>query len=367
MALIKCPNCGATISDKAPQCPHCSTKPESSGITTQSSNNTPAAPVTPPAPQPKSAPQPAPQQPAPHGGRGSRTLLYVILALLFAAACGVGVYIFMDRKHKSEAADKRAANTLLADDATDDDFTDEYYDDYSDDDLGCDVFDPIPEGAEHLYDNVYTVSTDAWLDECEGWIKPYLEDGTSRAAVFADRIWLRSSMSTGSDSNKLALLDYGTQLDVVSQPSNQWVEVSVSSGEYQCRRGYVSAEFVIDAQKFEIMDRSLTSDARSRENLSTAKWRRALTDALIKRGWQYCIGQLTVTCPYRIEVLPRELRAFRIYDPSDDTCFIAYIEFYEGDEEYRIVGMTYDCTIQNINCTSVGTYQLTLDFSRLYE
>lgn len=355
MALVKCPVCGAMISDKAPRCPHCSTEPASIGITTQSSDDT--------APQPSPAPQPTPQ-PAPHGG-GGKAWLYMVLALIFAATCGVGVYIFMDKKHKSEeAADKRAADTRLAADDTAADAS-EYCDDEWDDDLGCEVYDPIPDGAEHLYGSVYSVSTDEWLDESEGWIKPYLEEGTSRAAVFADRIWLRSSMSTDSDSNKLALLDYGTQLDVMSQPSAQWVEVSVSSGENRGRSGYVSAEFVIDAQKFEIMNRSLTSDARSRENLSTAKWRRALTGALIKGGWQYCPGQLTVTCPYRIEVLPRELIAFRIFDPSDDTCFIAYIEFYEGDEEYRIAATTTDCNVNNIECTSMGTYQLTLDYSRM--
>lgn len=357
MALIKCPNCGGTISDQAPQCPHCNKPFAGDAINhTQQAQPAPQEVMYAP-PRPKPTPQPTAKS------AGSRTLLYVVIALLFAAACGVGAYIFFDRKHKSDAADKTAAAATFAAEAEAVE-TDDWDDDPGCEISVCEIYDPIPNGAEHLYGNVYTVSTDAWLDECEGWIKPYLEDGTGRAAVFADRIWLRSSMSTDSDSNKLALLDYGTQLDVVSQPSDKWVEVSVSSGEYQYRRGYVSAGFVIDAQKFEIMDRSLTSDARSRENLSTAKWRRALTDALIKSNWQYCPGQLTVTRPYTIDVSPRQLTAFRIYDPSDDTCFIAYIEFYESDEEYRIVGMTYDCAIQNINCTSVGTYQLTLDFSR---
>lgn len=390
MALIKCPNCGGTVSDQAPQCPHCKAQLVDDNDIILQPDNPEEEPIHIDIPSMYAPPRPDPiiddsvfnttfddpdfviattPQPTAKSARG-RAVLYIVLALLFAAACGVGVYIYMDNKQKSAKNELPASGDAADVVQTIDDF-DDGYDGYDsgewDDDIGGDVFDPIPEGSEHLYGHVYAVSTDAWEDECKGWIKPYLPAGTARAAVFADRIWLRSSMSTGSDSNKLALLEYGTMLDVVSQPSDQWVEVRADSGESRGRSGYVSAEFIIDAANFEIMDRLLTSDAQSRSNLSTAKWRRALTDALITGNWQYCPGQLTVTRPYTIDVSPRQMMAFRIFDPSDGISCIAYIEFYEGDEEYRLLGCTYDCEILKGECTSTGSYRLTLDFSRLYE
>ncbi|MDE6861635.1 MAG: hypothetical protein K2J31_02675 [Alistipes sp.] len=384
MALIKCPYCGGTVSDKAARCPHCSRQFTGAG-NLQNAPAANAAAATPPAAAPASAetqidnmyapPRSAPifaPTPAPgskHSSQG-RVLLYVVLALLFGAACGAGFYIFNDRKHKSSdsgkpslAAAARTENVAEQHRAWDDD---EAGCEYDDDDLGCIIHDPVPDGAEHLYGNVYAISTDE-LDECGDWVKPLLPDNARRAAVFADRIWLRSSMSTSDSSNKLALLEYGTHLDVVSQPNDKWTEVRISGGEHHGLRGYAATEFIISVEQFSIMDSHITPDADSREKLSTAKWRRALTDAVCQYGWAGVTDGLIVSTPYKLEALPREVIAFRLFDPSDYTAFMAFIEFYDGDEEYRLLGCTDDCDVRHISVISTGTYRLELDFSSMLQ
>lgn len=368
MALIKCPACGGTVSDKAPRCPHCSAQlnvqpANTAEPTAETVIAAPTAAKTDPAPalqpEPAPAPQPAPQpKPAPekrpsHG----RSVLYIVLALLFAAACGAGVYIFMDKKQNKSKSTQVADAAGQTAAANDDDWDD-------DDDLGCEIYDPIPAGAEYLYGNVYAISTDDLINDDDSWIKPVLPYGCTRAAVFADRIWLRSSATNADDTNKLALIEYGTYLDVVSQYDDKWTEVRVADGQYAGSRGYVSAEFIISDDEFAVMDCNITPDASARENISTAKWRRALADAVVRQGWELVSGKLIVHTPYKIDVAPRQMIAFRLFDPSDSTAFMAFIEFYDGDEEYRILGCTDDCDVRDITCTSVGTYRLELDFTR---
>lgn len=377
MALIKCPACGGTVSDKAPRCPHCSAQlsaqpTNTAEPTAETVIAAPTAAKADPAPAPQPVPETAVQQPEPtpapqpepaptptpvpekrpsHG----RSVLYIVLSLLFAAACGAGVYIFMDKRQNTTKSKQIAEIDKQIDNA---------YDWDDDDDLGCEIYDPIPAGAENLYGNVYAVSTDDLINDDDSWIKPVLPYGCTHAAVFADRIWLRSSATNANDTNKLALIEYGTYLDVVSQYDDKWTEVRVADGQYAGSRGYVSTEFIISDDEFDSMDLHITPDAASREKLSTAKWRRALTDAVRQYGWDEICAGLVVSSTYRIEVLPRELIAFRLFDPSDSTAFMAFIEFYEGDEEYRILGCTDDCDVRDITCTSAGTYRLELDFTR---
>lgn len=374
MALTKCPNCGGTVSDKALRCPHCSMQ-----LTATAPNAAPQPEKRPekrpqiydvvshdlmygpprPEPKPKPAVNPRP------AARG-RAVLYIVLALLIAAACGVGVYIYMDRKQKDMNREHPAAYPQPRVEPTDDKTGGraEVEKGVAAVEPAGEAYDPIPDYAEHLYGNVYAISTDDLPDVNTGWIKSGISADVHYAAVFADRIWLRSSMSTSDDSNKLALLEYGTQLDIVSLPDGRWAEVCVTNGEYNGRRGYVSAEFITDTADFAAMNRLITPDQSSRDNLSTAKWRRALLYSLTRYGWDSCPQALTITRLYTADAAPRSMTAFRIYDPTDYTSIIIYIEFYEGDEEFRLLGRTDDCDIRNIASTSAGSYRIELDYSR---
>ncbi len=400
MALIKCPNCGGTVSDKALRCPHCSmqlTATAPKAVPQPEKQPKPwtqiddverpdpmyapprpepepkpaptpiPTPVPTPAPTPVPAPVPMPKSVAsPRPAARGRAVLYIVLALLFAAACGVGVYIYMDRKQKDTKRELPTTLTRPRVEPTAEKTVD------SEKEAEVEVvepvsetYDPIPDEAEHLYGNVYAISTDAWTDNNTGWMKPGISADVRYASVFADRIWLRSSMSASDDSNKLALLEYGTQLDIVSPPDGRWAEVRVTNGEYSGRRGYVSAEFIVDAADFAVMNRLITPDQSSRDNLSTAKWRRALLYSLTRYGWDNCEKGLTITRLYTADAAPRSMIAFRIYDHYDSTSIIIYIEFYEGDEEFRLLGMTADADIRNISSTSAGCYRIELDYSRI--
>ncbi len=295
MALIKCPVCSGTISDKAAKCPHCGTQFEQR-------------------PQASAA-----------NGNGSHAWLYVLLALLLAAACGAGVYFYMRHDKAAErpsAADKIAALVDRCDDSSGDayGYCEEYYVENSDE-YCCEEPAPMPYGevwsmdeypqlATHRYNDIYTVSTLSLTGDPE-WIKPLLPFGTGRAAVFADRIWLRGTTDSSSDNNKIALLEYGTVLNVVSVVNDKWVQVEVATGENRLRRGYVAQEFVI------------------------------------------VIGHMR-----KYDCAPRRFEVFRLSDPDTGNGVYALIEFFDGDEEYRTLGFTADYPIADIANTSLGVYEI---------
>ena len=370
MALIKCPVCSGTISDKAAKCPHCGTqfeqRPKAPAAT--------AEPAAAPAQQQPAQLRPAPAAaPAPAANRnGSHAWLYVLLALLLAAACGAGVYFYKKHDKAAErpsAADKIAALVDRCDDSSGDayGYCEEYYVENSDE-YCCEepapmpygevwIMDEYPQLATHRYNDIYTVSTLSLTGDPE-WIKPLLPFGTGRAAVFADRIWLRGTTDSSSDNNKIALLEYGTLLDVVSVVNDKWVQVEVVTGENRLRRGYVAQEFVIDTDAFAVMHRHVTHDTASRNRFPQAKWRRALGAALRMLDVDADDDRVVIGHMRKYDCAPRRFEVFRLSDPDTGNGVYALIEFFDGDEEYRTLGFTADYPIADIANTSLGVYEI---------
>lgn len=369
MALIKCPVCSGTISDKAAKCPHCGTQFE----------QRPKAPAATAEPVSAHAQQPAQHRPAPAAApipaanrRGTHAWLYVLLALLLAAACGAGVYFYT--KHDKAAKRPSAADTIAAlvdrcDDSSGDtyEYGEEYYAENIDE-YCCEEPAPMPYGevwsmdeypqlATHRYNDIYTVSTLRLTGDPE-WVKPLLPFGTGRAAVFADRIWLRGTTDSSSDTNKIALLEYGTLLDVLSVVNDKWVQVEVVTGENWLRRGYVAQEFVIDTDAFAVMHRHVTHDTAARNRFPQAKWRRALGAALRMLDVDADDDRIMIEHIRKYDCAPRRFEVFRLSDPDTGNGIYAMIEFFDGDEEYRTLGFTADYPIAGIDNTSLGVYEI---------
>lgn len=161
MALIKCPVCSGTISDKAAKCPHCGTqfeqRPKAPAAT--------AEPAAAPAQQQPAQLRPAPAAaPAPAANRnGSHAWLYVLLALLLAAACGAGVYFYKKHDKAAErpsAADKIAALVDRCDDSSGDayGYCEEYYVENSDE-YCCEEPAPMPYGEVWSMDEYPQLAT----------------------------------------------------------------------------------------------------------------------------------------------------------------------------------------------------------------
>ena len=114
MALIKCPNCGTLVSNKAEACPVCG-KSVHEIITELNGEDTPATPpmeapviteqppVTPPA-APTAMPTAAPTEEKPASAKGNRKLLVALLIAILVLLVGlvIGGFLLLKRSHQPD-------------------------------------------------------------------------------------------------------------------------------------------------------------------------------------------------------------------------------------------------------------------------
>lgn len=93
MAILKCPECGANVSDKAAACPNC-------GAPVNANAQPPQAPQQPQQPQ-----QPWNLHPQPQGRSTTNILLIVLIAVLAVALVGGGLFFFLSKEKKASARD----------------------------------------------------------------------------------------------------------------------------------------------------------------------------------------------------------------------------------------------------------------------
>ena len=117
MAIIKCPECGHEVSDKAPFCPNCGVKIEgnldvNSQVTTPATTPAPTQAATPAAEQPSGVPTvvppavppvvpPTPAAPAPEEPK-KNTRIWVISAIVALLCIGVIFYVYSNANSKDE-------------------------------------------------------------------------------------------------------------------------------------------------------------------------------------------------------------------------------------------------------------------------
>lgn len=105
------------------------------------------------------------------------------------------------------------------------------------------------------------------------WFKPYLEDkNAKRYYTFVDNLILRSSKIAGVDYNVVQKLNYGAELLVYKENSenNDWAYVKANE-----TKGYVSTQFILNKRDFYELN-GIFGDVESKEAISTAKCRKAL-------------------------------------------------------------------------------------------
>jgi hypothetical protein len=92
----------------------------------------------------------------------------------------------------------------------------------------------------------------------------------ARYYTFADKTNLRSSQEVGVDYNRIASLNYGSELITYSY-GQEWSEVKDAAGN----KGWISSEFLLDKSDFSTLN-SIFGDNESKQCINTAKCRLAL-------------------------------------------------------------------------------------------
>lgn len=115
------------------------------------------------------------------------------------------------------------------------------------------------------------------------YLKPkWRDDAAPRYYTLAQDATLRSSQVAGVDYNKLATLNYGTEL-ITYEVGSEWCNVKADG-----KIGFVSTKLVLDSANFYLLN-SIFGDAESKDAIEFARWRKALLDYYKKNNY---IGKL---------------------------------------------------------------------------
>ena len=252
MALIKCPDCGNMVSDKADACPVCG-KPVANILRELKGTEDPS-PIAPPAltynltetlpestethisdtvptvnPTPDPEPAPAPI-PAPVLEKES-------ISNQFKEAVV---------KEQKEDNPKKKSNAALISI------------------IAASVILLLGVGGYFYYDKVY--------------LPKKIDAEAPRYYTYAPSVVMRSSPTAGVDYNKLGSLSYGTELITYSAGS-EWCNVKVSAvgNPLNGQVGYVASPYVLENSDFFRLN-SIFGDNDSKDIIKTAKCRKALLD-----------------------------------------------------------------------------------------
>ena len=144
-----------------------------------------------------------------------------------------------------------------------------------------------------------------------GWQE---EQDVPHSYVFADNLFIRSSMSAETDQNQIGTLPYGTELRVYSNDST-WAYVKAGK-----LKGYVSADYLLSSEDFALLD-SAWGNEDAKEIVETSKCRLALLDFLKTKG------MTTGSDGWQLYARPKEIKPNAVLFPRLNNGYDKFTEF----------------------------------------
>lgn len=390
MALVNCRNCGNIVSDRAEACPHCGIKliEECEPRGSVANNPIPAPPTNPtPAPQTKKVEmengrikeveevdviddnEVVEEQTS---GKLRRWKLVIIplFILLVSVTTSVLVYVlFATDEPATTDESSRKAPANVATPPTENVRSEEPVVDTPPADDGS--YKLYGEWGEHIAtffridaieivgDGRYRVNTGDLCPRLNSAVNPTLEEGVVSAVVFADRINMRSSRTTSSADNIINKLGFGDPVRIVEVDGDNWAKIEVLDAEGNIVEGYVSSLYLCDTARFELISTHITPDSSSRENIDEAKWRRALAEVL------YNIGITATTPAISSDVVKiynsgadERVVVFGMSRADSEVKLLVAIEFFKGNEEFRLLAIVPGSSVVDVRSTGQHTYDL---------
>lgn len=219
------------------------------------------------------------------------------------------------------------------------------------------------DAIEFVGDGRYRVNTGELCPSLNSCIGPALDEGVAVAVIFADRINMRSSRSTSSSDNIIDKLEYGDQVRVVELCDDDWAKVEILNDKEEVVEGYVSSLYMCDTARFELMNSHVTPSKSSRSNISEAKWRRAVSEVL------YNIGIMGVTPTITTDVAKicnmggdERVVVFNLSREDNDLELLVAIEFFKGNEEFRLLAVIPGGSVVDVKSTGAHTYDMQYKF-----
>ncbi len=214
------------------------------------------------------------------------------------------------------------------------------------------------EAIAYIGDGRYRVNTGDLCPRLNSCVNPRLEEGVATAVVFADKINMRSSASTSSSENIIHKLLFGDYVHVVAIEEGDWAKVEVMTDDESIVEGYVSILYLTDTARFELIKTHIAPERADRADISEAKWRRALAETM------YNIG-ITATTPHISADVAKiysggdeRVVVFELSRVDSEVKLLVALEFFKGNEEFRLLAIIPGSRVIEIDDTGDHTYDI---------
>ena len=214
------------------------------------------------------------------------------------------------------------------------------------------------EAIAYIGDGRYRVNTGDLCPRLNSCVNPRLEEGVATAVVFADKINMRSSASTSSSENIIHKLLFGDYVHVVAVEEGDWAKVEVMTDDESIVEGYVSILYLTDTARFELIKTHIAPERADRADISEAKWRRALAETM------YNIG-ITATTPHISADVAKiysggdeRVVVFELSRVDSEVKLLVALEFFKGNEEFRLLAIIPGSRVIEIDDTGDHTYDM---------
>ena len=349
MAHIKCKTCGAIVSDLSPICPSCGNHPTKPSLS-QAGNQDPiiqreerhSVSEDTIIEQPKverEQPRVTPKQPNSNkkdGGNNKTLIICIIIACLICIGIVLGVLIVNKDNKPTPEVPKPVVTEFDYDVWTDMNYRYNY------------------NSITALGYNRYKFRTTN-LDYTPIDRMPHKFNVSDAAYVTPDVLRVRN-VAYASEDNKsiLAGICYGAEVRIKELYPNNWARIEYINGKYEgVLRGdlYVCMDFLLPKDKFKILDRHIIANEDDLKRFEFSKWSIAATDAITLAGATPYGIKIDVEIDYvkRFEGTKNSVVAFRLSRNDSNVRLLAIIEFFEDNNNYRILAIIPGMSVDDID------------------
>ena len=331
MGVVKCSQCGRIVPDTLEVCPKCGCSIVAS-VTPNDVNSTEGGDVPPITPEVKPMPKPK------HSP--TKRLVVRLISTLFAAALIAG-----------------GAYIILNGSSSDDDAEVHGYAPWQDLSAYFNL-DAIVEEDDFCRFNTYELTNDRMVLRREN-----VADVQYNAVVLGTGVWVRSYPQL-KNRTKRCQVQTGDRLLVTRSvgysSGSYWSYATVLSGKRAGKEGYVSNDYIIEEDKYDMLQHYIFSGGSNMNVMTPAKYLNAIAAVLVKVNVPKRYPNLQVSMLDTAVIGPNVIVTYKIHDFNvvNNSTLLAFVQFTGNSNDYVVLGVVPGSAVNHIAQSANGSYDI---------
>ena len=329
MGVIKCSQCGRIVPDTLEACPKCGSPivvaaPNEASISadaTKTPQQTPAEEV-----KPKHS--------------STKRMVVRIISTLFAVALITGgAFIILngsDTDTDTEAHGYAPWGDLSA-----------YYN-----------LDAIVEEEDFSHFNTYELTHDRLA-----LTREHVAEGEYSAVVLGTGVWVRSYPQL-KNRTKRCQVQTGDNLLVTRSAGysdgSYWSYASVLTGRRAGKEGYISNDYIIEQDKFDVLQRYIFSGGSNMNVVTPAKYLNAIATVLVKLNVHKRYPNLQVSILDTAVMGQNMIVTYKVHDLNvvKNSTLLVFVQFFGNNNDYIVLGVVPGTSVNHIAQNVNGSYDI---------